>query len=140
MTALVKRKAVLWQASDWGGVVVAAPRTDWGSELLRKIDSLSKLAPGWDGRHSPPPTPEALEQTRAVILEAAADPSFPRPHVGPVPGGGLQVEWTSDGFEVEVEVLPDGALMYLVSGPGREDFGSLRGAGSVRQLRARLRG
>jgi hypothetical protein len=38
---------------------------------------------------------------------------LPVPHVAPVPGGGIQLEWRVGDRELELEILPDGAIEFL---------------------------
>jgi len=36
------------------------------------------------------------------------------PHIAPVPGGGIQLEWDRDNRSLELEIHPNGHLEFLV--------------------------
>ncbi|HLX64216.1 MAG TPA: hypothetical protein VKX17_23290 [Planctomycetota bacterium] len=79
------------------------------SELLGK---LAQLPSGWDGHDSPPIKTETIEQAERVLAALEAE-SAPAPHICPVAGGGVQLEWQHGGRELEIEILPDGSVQYL---------------------------
>lgn len=77
----------------------------WITEVVRRLNIAVAAAasePGW-----PPITNTAivrgLQTLRSVM---SADSS--RPSLAPTPAGGLQFEWHDAGWDIEIEVEPDG--------------------------------
>lgn len=84
----------------------------WFLDSVHDVARLSRLPRGWDSDDSPAVTSEASGQAIRLLMKVAHQP-LPRPHVGAVPGGGLQMEWTSGDRCLELEVLPDGGVQFL---------------------------
>jgi hypothetical protein len=82
-------------------------------DAIETVRRLSQLPDDWDSYGSGPLEPAAVEAA-ANALGTASRSGLPAPFVGPVSGGGLQFEWTLRDHEVELEVLPDGTLRYLI--------------------------
>lgn len=79
---------------------------------LRRIGELERLDENWDGYGSPRLKPTALARAvRLLILSDAHD--APLPFIGPVSGGGIQIEWSTATRELELEILPNGTLEYV---------------------------
>lgn len=112
--------------SSWGTGVVSSPKAEWARDLLAKVDEFGRLPSGWDGRNSPGIGGEVLAVARQLLVRAAASDEMPRPHVAPVPGGGVQVEWHLKGVELELEVLPSLEVSYLRTVGEAEDYGVVR--------------
>lgn len=112
--------------SNWGTGVMSSPKADWARDLLAKVDEFGRLSPGWDGAASPSIGGEVLEVARQVLLKAACSDEMPRPHVAPVPGGGIQVEWHLRDTELELEILPSLEVSYLRTVGEVEDQGVVR--------------
>jgi hypothetical protein len=87
----------------------------WEIEPIRAVLHLQSLAHGWDRAGSPPPGEKAVELAIEIISCAArlGYDDIGAPHVFPVPGGGVQLEWLQGDRRLEVEVLPDGAAQFL---------------------------
>ncbi len=79
-----------------------------GREVVRRINSVLALQPGWDGGNASSVTLEAVEAV-VEVLNAIELESVPVPDVSPSIDGGLLLEWHRNGFELEVWVGPDGA-------------------------------
>ncbi len=84
----------------------------WQTEALRALFQIATLPHNWDTYNSPPPSPTALAASIDLLSEIDLD-DLPIPHVAPVPGGGIQFEWSVDQRELEVEILPDGSVEFL---------------------------
>lgn len=84
----------------------------WFEPTLESMIELLRLEEDWDsygaGAFEPQAIPLGLDLLRLTMSE-----STPIPLVVPAPRGGLQFEWHSPRYEIEVEVLPDGLLSYL---------------------------
>ena len=83
---------------------------DWRVIAIRKINDLRNLPVDWDGYGSQQIEQRAIDTAVSVVLKLPKDLSAP--HVAPVPGGGIQLEWQSG---TEVEILPNGSMELLVS-------------------------
>ncbi len=84
----------------------------WTEAVLARIAELQHLKPGWDGYGSPPMTVRAAHIASAII--AACNDYVPEPEIVPVTGGGIGIVWTTPQGDVEIEVLPDGGVQYVV--------------------------
>jgi hypothetical protein len=67
------------------------------------------------------------------LLHRLTHRDLPPPHLSPVPGGGLQLEWELPPRGLELEVLPDGSVAFLTvendvvqEGPLGEEVGRLQ--------------
>ncbi len=92
---------------------------------LRRLDELASLERDWDSYGSEAPSKTALLGARSVIADVASivpeDRGLPF-FIGPLSGGGVQIEWKGESDSIEVEVAADGALSCLItrgSGPER---------------------
>jgi len=87
------------------------PIRPWLPDALARLTHLTELGANWDSYGGDPVTADALAQTRALInmLSAwhAVAPNLP-PQVVPVPDGGVQIEWHENGYDLDVEIHPDG--------------------------------
>jgi len=90
-------------------------RSQWELHAFKGVFKAEGLRRDWDSYGSPPPTLEAAN-TALGLLRGIADldlKDLAVPFVVPVPGGGLQLEWTVGRRELELEIMPDGSLEYL---------------------------
>jgi len=88
-----------------------------GIELLAR---LADLEDDWDGHGSPAPDDSTLGASLHVLHRFMAFTASP-PSVGATADGGVQFEWHQGGWDIEVEVQPDGntiAWGQEVDGPG----------------------
>lgn len=103
---------------QWSEVVLVAGFSPWQIRTIRRICELLLLPQDWDSYGSPPPTKVAAH--RAIQLVTGINPdSFLSPRVIPVPGGGVQLEWSLGEREVEIEIDDDGSVEYLKAERGR---------------------
>jgi hypothetical protein len=94
-------------------MVQIPPKLDCFIATLNKVRELALLSENWDSYGSRPIQPMAIEKT-VEILFSLSNSNLPQPLIFPVPGGGLQLEWQNEECELEVEVLPDGSVEYLM--------------------------
>ncbi len=94
----------------WVGATPVSLAPQWYRELV----GIAALKENWDGYGSPRVNPTALEVARQLLSEAQQY-GLSSPHIAPVTGGGVNIEWVVDERELEVEVLPTGAVEYLMS-------------------------
>ena len=89
-------------------------------EALQTVRELATMPAGWDGYRSPAIGKPAIEGALNLLTEIE-ELQLPKPHVSPVAGGGVQVEWEKAGKELELEFREDGALSYLKTDAVGED-------------------
>lgn len=77
-----------------------------------RLEDLAGLPANWDGYGSPPIAPTALDGAEHVLHIAAAK-HLPEPYLGPVTGGGVQIEWHVGNRRLEMETLPDGSVELI---------------------------
>ena len=89
--------------------------SDWQSATIRKLVQLENLPRNWDRSGSPPPARTSIEASLNFIqiVSALGHENVTEPEVFPVPGGGIQLEWSTAGRQLEVEILPDGTAQFL---------------------------
>jgi hypothetical protein len=104
-------------SAQCGTVIPLSNAGEWLVTALRALGSVAELPPGWDGYGSPAPNQGVIESAIRVLV-ALQGQDLPAPHVVPVPGGGVQLEWHVRSRELELEVLPDATLAYLMVGEG----------------------
>lgn len=81
-------------------------------ERQARIASLRKLEEGWDSYGGQPPTRKALREAESC-LSSFDRPYLPLGHPVPLSNGGIQLEWHCGGFDVELEISPDGYLQEI---------------------------
>ena len=79
---------------------------------LRRLRELAKLEAGWDSYDASPITEVSIQATER-LLECLKNRS-PDCTV-PLSGGGVQLEWSGPGGEIEVEIQAYGQFGVLVS-------------------------
>ena len=90
--------------------------TDYNQAIEERLQHLAGLPPDWDSYGGLPISPQAIENTRAVIREVtAAGGNLPMPYIAPCGDGTLSVEWElPDGSELTIDVpLADGPVDIL---------------------------
>lgn len=85
----------------------ARPTAPWVDPVLQQARALLTIQPNWNGHGAPAVEPKlvlaALEELSTFMPAEAAPPA-----VGPTATGGVQFEWHAGGWDIEVEVVPDG--------------------------------
>lgn len=70
-----------------------------------EVEQLLTLRENWDSYGAPKISHEAVEGAKLLWSLLATEPSFV-----PMSDGGVQMEWHNRGFDVELEISPDGKL------------------------------
>jgi len=95
-----------------------APR--WIARVAKRSAELLTLPDGWDTYGSSRVNPRAAAYALRLLLLISST-NTPAPSLVPLADGGVQVEWHTDGADLEVEVAANGVLsIYSVVG-GTED-------------------
>jgi hypothetical protein len=99
---------------------LAAP---WLKPVLKRLQYLHSLAPGWDSVRAKSIDPHSFDRVLG-FLTVTMTPQTPPPSVVPLESGGLQIEWHRAGLDVEIDFEPgEGAHLFfheLSSGEERE--------------------
>jgi hypothetical protein len=120
-----KKRRVHAQESAQTSEAIAIGTLSPGLEAaVLAVLKLSAMKAGWDGYRSPAIGQAAIAGALNVLgmLEGLA---LPKPHVSPVAGGGIQIEWEKGDKELELEFARTGALAYLKADPAGEEEGAL---------------
>jgi hypothetical protein len=107
--------------AQWSGVtpLFVSKANHWLRSALEKISELARLPENWDSYGSRPIQQPAIEQAaNLVACLSKLDPPYPQ--IFPVPGGGIQLELQQGQRELELEILPDGSIEYLLVAEGGE--------------------
>jgi hypothetical protein len=110
--------------------------SSWQLNTIRAIAKLANLPDNWDGYGSSKIQPKALATAFHLVLAIQVEEP-PTPHISPVPGGGIQLEWQTSTRELELEILPDGSIEFLTVLEGNdveEDFLPLDKVGEAQRL------
>lgn len=100
--------------AQWEDVTPLQDASSWHVEALQTLNNLIALQDNWDGYGSPR-IQEGAREGAARLLRILAMREPPAPHIAPVPGGGIQLEWSYNNRELEFEILPDGRLDFLAT-------------------------
>jgi len=86
---------------------------DFGAALLQ-LESVANLADDWDSYGSRAPDSNAIFAARKLIVDAQRQSNLIPYFVGPVSGGGVQIEWHIQDGTIEIEVYPNKTFAVLV--------------------------
>lgn len=103
-----------WPGEESAQTDDSVPWADWIRETERRMLRLTALPENWDTYGSPAPTAPLVDRI-AEALRASEILSIPCPTAVPVPGGGIQLEWSGTHRELELEFGPEGGLAFLTS-------------------------
>lgn len=100
--------------SQWSGFTVIV-HSQWETQAVKGVLRIQKLPSNWDSYGSPAPTRKAVDASLMLLWQIIrlGLEDLPVPHVVPVSGGGIQLEWQVGRRELELEVLPDGSAEFL---------------------------
>jgi len=77
--------------------------------MHEKLVELSLLEKNWDSYGGKPMTRLALQQAE-LLLRCFAAIDAVEPFVIPTSGGGIQLEWHTGGYDLEMEILDSGIV------------------------------
>jgi len=77
------------------------------------LDEVAALPPNWDTYGSPSIHRRALEAARRLLRIGEAE-GLPEPHIVPISGGGLQLEWYTPTHGLELVIHANGEFEYLL--------------------------
>jgi hypothetical protein len=107
--------------TQWSGVtpLSVSKANPWLHSAQQKISELAQLSENWDSYGSRPVQQPAIEQA-ADLVACLSKLDLPDPQIFPVPGGGIQLELQEGQRELELEIMPDGSIEYLLVAEGGE--------------------
>ena len=100
-------------STQWSNVSPVIEQKLWSPSARKRLKELADLPVNWDSYASSRIEPETIEVAQNLLAEFAKL-NMPEPEILPVPGGGIQLEWSNAGTELEVEVLVDKTIEYLI--------------------------
>ncbi len=102
------------ETPQWSGVTAVNNTSSWLRRAQQKLKELSELETNWNSYGSRPIQKPALEMA-ADLLQDTASFGLPEPQIFPVSGGGLQLEWENSKCELELGILPNGEIEFLIT-------------------------
>lgn len=100
------------QASLGGTLTFVTDGPDWMIKTLSELEQVANLPDGWDGYGSPAVLDE-VKRNASTFLRCLEIEDIPVAYVGPISGGGVQLEWHCNGRELEVEFTEKDSIGYL---------------------------
>lgn len=100
------------RSQQWDEGFSSFSLNDWQIETLKGIFRVKRLAENWDGEGSPRPSTIALHAASELLVSLPFE-DLSTAFVSPTSMGGVQLEWTQNGRELEIEILPDGSMEFL---------------------------
>lgn len=79
---------------------------------LRRLRSFGALKQGWDSHNAKAIDPRTIELAVCLVRVFHRE-NIPLPHAVPTPVGGVQLEWETSKVGVEVELNPNGKILFL---------------------------
>ena len=101
-------------STQLGDVITLYPDSSpqWQKDALIALFHVAKLPVDWDSYGSIPPLPKVVKNAERLLMAIKFE-DLPVPHIVPVSGGGIQIEWSISARELELEIMPDGSVEYL---------------------------
>ncbi len=99
-------------------ITMAAVDWTWVPSLIDRFRELLRLPRDWDSYGAEPVRSEAA-LTGALIANACITRGARIPHIVPTVEGGVQLEWSAHGRDLEVEVLSPKEVSVLYREDGR---------------------
>ena len=85
-----------------------------------KLIELSLLENNWDSYGGKPITQFALAEAQ-LLLKALSGIQAVDPSVVPCSNGGIQLEWHRNGYDLEIEISPEGEVSEMFCAEAKQD-------------------
>ena len=118
------------------GLRASGSKDSTSAELMRQLETLRGLRPGWDSYDAPVLSPQAIELARDFLGSVLASESAPTPvRVCASVEGGVGIVFQRGSRYADVEFLNDGSIVGGASdGGGRVDVAEWRDADTKEML------
>lgn len=95
---------------------------NWFEDALQKMAELLSLEENWDS-YGAPRIDSCIVESVAQLLSALTKSWVPKPWICPTVRGGVQIEWHTNGIDIEIEYLSPTKVSVLSDGPlGEEEW------------------
>ncbi len=85
---------------------------NWLVEAKKNLRNILQLDNNWDGYGSPPISQQLVQHT-SNFLSCLENENIPTPFIGPISGGGIQLEWHINNRELEIEFIESNVIGFL---------------------------
>jgi hypothetical protein len=120
-TTLADRNAYI--TSPWAQITPLIELGARAAGAVQMLREFARMPQNWDGYDSPPLTTGASHT--AMELLAAIGDGLAGVRIAPVSGGGVQFEWHIGARELELEILPEGSVQFLIVEGGQMQEGDV---------------
>jgi hypothetical protein len=94
----------------------------WTEQVVWRLGELWKLGNNWDNRGSAAVRRDALFFAYQMLWQTMP-PAAPAPSIIPLGHGGVQLVWSNDVSEIEVEVVrPNDVIVYYLDRPSGDEW------------------
>ena len=101
------------------GLPTGAPSPEWLEQNEATLEELLKLPANWNSYGAAPIRPDAVEAARDVLGKIVRSDT-PPPAVVPTVRGGIQLEWHTQGIDLEIEIPEPGQFHVWYEDPQEE--------------------
>lgn len=88
-------------------------QTMWSKVARERLKELAMLPENWNGYGSPKIHADSIEESFNLLSEFAKL-GMGEPRIVPISGGGVQLEWRNSKSELEIEILPNRSVQFLL--------------------------
>lgn len=97
---------IVFSSAEWSFILEGDQNVlKWFTPICKKLCELLDLPPNWDSYGALPIEPRNVA-IALDILNETINTGTPRPSVVPTNQGGVQLEWHTDGIDLEVKIGP----------------------------------
>ena len=93
----------------------------WFRPIRIQLQEFLAFEENWNGYGESPIYDEAIKRVIAVLNKIVSE-TTPKPDIVPTSRGGIQIEWVSNDFEIEVEILPTGPAQIIIVEPSGQEY------------------
>ena len=81
--------------------------------IKSQFERIAALKSGWDGYRGEPIKPEIINLAQATLEKLMYD-GIPVPSIVAGSNGGVQIEWHTHDYDVEIEIVPPDDILVFV--------------------------
>lgn len=102
----------VYRDAQWIDVIPVPDLSQRQVQAIKRLIEVLSLSENWDSYGSPPPNLNSVDVAIILLTKIDLD-DIPIPHIVPVSGGGIQLEWSAAARELELEISHDGLVQYM---------------------------